>query len=172
MKKNNKGYSLVEVIIVIAIMAAVGGLITIGVSAAINKEAEQCAKKLTTALNNARISSMGKTEVYINLYQKDDAIWIDEVSVVTAGQAPVTKSTKIGSEGVEVQFMLRNGSYQELGDASSPLKLSFDRSSGSFKQTTVAATTEYCTSIKMTKGARTVTLDLAYLTGKIKSTIN
>ena len=63
MKKDNRGLSLVEVIIVITIMAVLGGLMTMGISAGVSKPAEECAEKLEAALNNARITTMGKQSV-------------------------------------------------------------------------------------------------------------
>ncbi|MBE5884206.1 MAG: type II secretion system protein [Lachnospiraceae bacterium] len=166
MKKDNRGLSLVEVVIVITILAVLGSLMTVGIGAAVSKSADECAEKIATTLNGARISTMGKQAVQVKIYQKDDSIYADEVITDSAGNV-TTKTNVVGKKGVEVQFMLRGGSYQDIGNESNPLQLSFSRTSGGFHKTTVGGVTDYCTGIQVSKGTKTKTIDLAYLTGKV-----
>ncbi len=164
MRKDNRGLSLVELVIVIAILAVVGSLVTMGLSAATSKPAEECAKKIATTLNSARMSTMGKQSVAINLYKKGDYIYADEVV-----NGVITKTSQVSSKGVQVEYKLEGGGYQTLGDASNKLSLSFKRSTGGFNKPTVGGTAEgaYCVEIRVSKGTRTNILNLAYLTGKV-----
>ena len=55
MKKiNNKGFSLVELMVVIGIMAIVASIFTYGFSLISDKQVDQCAKKIQMALENAK----------------------------------------------------------------------------------------------------------------------
>jgi len=166
MRKDNRGLSLVELVIVIAILAVVGSLVTMGLSAATSKPAEECAKKIVSTLNSARMSTMGKQTVAINLYQESDGVYVEEVI-----NGVVVKSQKIGAKGVQIEYMLEGGGgYQALGDSSNKLSLSFKRTTGGFNYPLIGGTTqsEYCESIRAKKGNRQSTISIAYLTGKLK----
>ena len=163
MKLNNKGLSLVELIVVIAIMGVIAGMVTMGLSAAMSKPAEECAEKMATALKNGRLTTMGKQSIQMKFYvDGNGSIWLEET--ITKADGSVTlSSTKIGEKGVNVEYTLTDGSVYNLG--TTPLVLSFNRSSGSFN--TCNGTSAYCESIKVTKGSREMTLKLAHLTGKV-----
>ena len=173
MRKDNRGLSLVELVIVIAILAVVGSLVTMGLSAATSKPAEECAKKIAATLNSARMSTMGKQSVSINLYQNGDYVYAEEMV-----NGIVTKNYQVGGKGVQVEYMLEGGGYQALGDESSKLSLSFKRTTGGFHYPIIGdpavdtPESKYCVEIRVTKGTRVNTLDLAYLTGKITVNLN
>lgn len=67
-KKDNRGVSLVELIIVIAIMSIIIGMTGYGLSLVSNKPVDECAKKIEMALNRNRTNAMGKKEAYIEFY--------------------------------------------------------------------------------------------------------
>lgn len=166
MKRDNRGLSLVEMIIVVAILAVVGGLMTMGISAVVSKPADECASKLEASLKNARITTMGKQSVTLKLYEKDDCIYLKE-EVITAGGTSSTKDIKIGAKDVEVSYKLVGGStYSSLGDSSNPLVLAYKRSTGGFMEITPGSN-QYCEEIKITKGTRERFLKMAHLTGKV-----
>jgi len=164
MRRDNRGLSLVELVIVITIMAVLGGLMAMGISAAITKPAEECAKKLAASLKEARVSTMGKRSVQLKLYTEDGYIYVKEEITLTDGTVS-TKVNKIGEKGVEVTYCFAGeSSYQTLGSGTDPLTLSFDRSNGGFKP---CKDSKYCGEIKVKKGTREQTLKLYHLTGKV-----
>ena len=59
MKNDNRGLSLVEVVIVLAIMAVLGTVVSVGVNLVTRKPADQCASRLQTVLQNNRMTTMG-----------------------------------------------------------------------------------------------------------------
>ena len=165
MKKDNRGISLVEMIIVIAILAVVSGGVAIGIGSALSKPAEECASKITDSLKNARITTMGKKTVELELYSATDGIYLKETRSETGG-TPTVKTIKIGQKGVTVTYQLTGeADYTSLGGVGSPLKLSFSRATGGFNQ---GAAGKYCEYIKITKGNREHTLQLQSLTGKVE----
>ncbi|MGN1225760.1 MAG: type II secretion system protein [Candidatus Cryptobacteroides sp.] len=165
MKKDNRGISLVEMIIVIAIMAVVSGGLAIGIGSALSKPAEECASKITDSLKNARISTMGKKTVELELYSASDGIYLKEKITGTGGTS-TEKKIKIGQKGVDVTYQYSGEStYNSLGGESAPLKLSYNRATGGFNESVVG---KYCQYIKVKKGSREYTLELYNLTGKVE----
>ena len=167
MKLNNKGLTLVEVLVVLAILGILGGLATMGISAAVSKPADECAEKMAASLKNGRLSTMGKHEIELRYYQTaDGAIYLEEsiTRIKTDGETSTTMDvTKIGEKGVQVEYTLTDGTTKQLSEED--LVLSFKRSSGGFN--TCNGTSAYCKEIKVSKGSRLLTLELQYLTGKV-----
>lgn len=168
MRKDNRGLSLVEVVIVVTIMAVMGGLMAMAIGAAVTKPADECASKMASSLKEARITTMGKMSVSMEFYVQDDCIYMKE-KILGEGTA-TDKVRKIGDKGVAVTYKLEGDStYKALGGSTSALVLSFDRSSGAFKKCFEGTTDtgRYCSEIKVTKGDRQRTLKLYSLTGKV-----
>jgi len=138
-KKRNSGMSLVEMIIVIALMAVIVGITGYGLGLVSNKPVEECAKKIETVLNRNRSNSMGKREAWVEFFL--DSTNHNRVSVrehmVTAreselGAAPSSDAALvIGADGVKVRITYKDGSCEELG--STPRRISFRRDSGSLE---------------------------------------
>ena len=68
----------------------------------------------------------------------------------------------IGSPKCTVKYKLGNGTTGDLGGASSPLKIEFDRTNGGLKDG-INGVVE----ITVQAGSRTRKLDISYLTGKV-----
>lgn len=56
----NKGVTLIEILVVLAILAVAVGGAGIGISLAYSRDAEKCAKTINAALENTRMLSMSK----------------------------------------------------------------------------------------------------------------
>ena len=67
MEKNNKGYSLVEVIIVVAIIAAIGLTAMLSVSLIFNANARTCANDIAGAISECKIMTMTKGQGNVRL---------------------------------------------------------------------------------------------------------
>ena len=65
MKQENKGFSLVELIVVIAIMTILTGLISAGIGMAVSKPADECIDKFKASLQSIRVTSMRKIDAHI-----------------------------------------------------------------------------------------------------------
>ena len=165
MKRNNRGMSLVEVIIVVAILSIVAGGITMGIGFITGKPADECANKLRAALQSNRTTTMGKLSAKLEICVEDDGIYIKE-TIGTAGESSAkVNRTRIGDAGIEIKYAVSGGSgYIDLPVGSS-LEISFNRSSGAFNPLPGGG---YCTEIVISKGNTVKTLKLYNLTGKIE----
>ena len=154
----NKGFSLVELIVVVAIMGvamAVGGY---ALSAITLANAKSCANKINAALEQTRTQS----------YSSDNG---EEVAKVTFYIENTTKNVmmkksyeaapeKLAGPNMKVEYKAsENSPYDEIED-STGITFEFDRRTGGFKSP--------YTSIRVTGGGKTYIITCYLLTGKTK----
>ena len=129
MKKNNNGFSLVELVIVVAILVIIGGFALTGVAILSGKPVDECAKKIQVALEGNRNTTMGKLSASISFYQDDNGdIYMEEV---IDGAPPYIK--QIGESSVDVIYCDMAGNAYILPVFPNKLTMTFDRASGSLK---------------------------------------
>ena len=82
MRHNNKGLSLVELIVVIAIMSVLSGIVYMGMAKNIfNTNVTQCTENMETIINKVRVNTMGRNEVTLRFYQDNDGRYFSETKV-------------------------------------------------------------------------------------------
>ncbi len=173
MKKDNRGFSLIELIIVLAILAILTLSVSYGVGILMDKPAKQCAIKLESYITDCRVTTMGKLNAVLYLYMDGDRLMVKKV-IDTSGTEHSETVTELGS-GIAVSYRVSGdaaGSYRTLGDASNPLVISFNRSSGAFMPLDVMGSAfvgKYCLEIKVEVPGndKVKLLKLSYLTGKV-----
>lgn len=167
MKKDHRGLSLIEIIVVIAIMAILAGSVGIGVGMVLRRPVDECASKLQSSLQSNRITAMGKISTKLEIYMDDGYIYIRE-TIESADGIRSTES-RIGDRGILLEYKLSGSTTMiPLPEDGSPLILSFDRSSGAFKDLRdMGLPNVYCEKIVISKGDRVKELTLARLTGKV-----
>lgn len=111
---SNKGFSLVELIIVIAILAIAVGIAGISISLAFSRDAERCAKTIDAALENARMNALSR--------EGDFTLTIDnKTNELNLAGASTTKL----QSGVTIKF-----SSSEGGISADKLAVRFDKTTG------------------------------------------
>jgi len=130
--KDNSGFSLVELVIVITIMVVLTGSsisIMVGIS---NAKVKSCAQSIYSDLNRVKTNTMAKEkgngttadDYYFSLYRAGDDVMLKER---INGNDDLKK---IGGRGLTVQYTTtEGGSKNSLGSAE--IKCKFSRSSGS-----------------------------------------
>lgn len=164
-KLNNQGFSLVELVIVMAIIVIIGGGTVYGLTFLMSKPVEECARKIETGLQGNRNTTMGKLSSSISFYKDGNKIMALE---------KIDKDTKqyLVGNGVEVYYTYKGAASTEipLGDSSNPLVIEFDRSSGSLKPIMVGTEEKYVEHIIVKRGSNKLTVTIERLTGRV--TIN
>lgn len=91
-KKNNKGFSLVELIVIAAIMTVTVGAVSLSISLISGSEAKEAARKFNAQIDEARTGSMSRydEDITIKYMEKDTDSGID-----TAGFYTVKELTTI-----------------------------------------------------------------------------
>ncbi len=162
--KRNQGYSLVELIVVIAIMAVLTGTLAISVSAIGGFKAKECAKNIQSYINKTRVNTMGKNSVVLHLYKgADGAFYAQTITNGTADAAQV-----IGKKTVTVRYTDGDdlSAASELDDTG--VYIQFDRSSGAMQLPAVGPSI-YVHKISVSQGSRTYVLTIYKETGKVVS---
>ena len=157
MDKKNKGYSLIELIVVIAILAIVTTASIIGLGMINGKPADQCASALRISFTNHRLSTMGKNSASMVVY-------IDSEGYVRIKETldSVTTDTKIGAKGVKIEVFYNDGSLNsELTAGGAGLTISFNRHNGSFN---IGRNID---KIRISKASHVFDLKFYDLTGKV-----
>lgn len=184
MRSDNQGFSLIEIIIVVAIMATMSGVLGFGLPLITGKPADECASKLSSNLKHAQTLATGKQSVTVEI-KNDDAgnIFAQTTSVKvldnTGTTETDTQTSIIGVSGVTVEFYVSDGAGGvTLATTLSPssvgaIRLTYDRITGAISTTevlngSVYVATEDIMSIKITKGNKTRYINITPVTGNIE----
>lgn len=136
MKQNNKGYSLVEIIIVIAIMSILTGGVFFSINMVFGANAKTCANDIKSAISQCKVNAMGKSDASLEIYRsdKDQCIYARQWIKESYGWQP-KEPEKISNAKVYVTYayITAKDNYIELDDTKH-IFIGFDRSSGAFKE--------------------------------------
>ena len=163
----NKGFSLIELIVVIAIMSILVAIVTLGVGAISGSKVKECAKGIEAVLNKARVSSMGKDEVTAKIYVGDDgAYYVDLITKINGSTDVQTK--RVGKSELVLLYSLKDDySNPQVLKQKGKINISFDRSSGELK---ADETGNYCQRIwvQNKKGSVVWTITIYKETGTVE----
>ena len=161
-KMNNKGFSLMELMVVIGIMTILASIFTVGFSLVSNKQVDECAKKIQLTLENARTTSMGKKSMSLKFEESNGRIYVTKTINGTAG----TK-IELGDGALTVKYttMDASGNTDEKDLDSAALdSVVFNRASGALKPLTGDVYLQYIT---ITNNRKTVKVKIDKLTGRV-----
>lgn len=133
-RHNQKGMSLMEVLIVLALMAIAISMTGVGISLMYSRDAEVCARKIDDGLSNLRLTSMGKS-----------GSWEMEIVSDSSGNTLYIKKDGAIEETVDLQtgVSITYDAGSTLNQAGN-LKLAFHKANGkvsSMELTTASGTT-------------------------------
>lgn len=167
--KNNSGFSLVELIIVIAIIAALISTVVLSVSMVFSANAKACSNDLQRAIADCKVTTMGKAQAWLMVYRGENDRIYSQLHIMEQKEGgevgelvEITEAPqKIGGNRVAVTYTDASGTPNlELPTgADAGIRIEFDRSSGSFKDAPQM--------IEIQGGHRDYKLDFIKLTGKI-----
>ncbi len=160
-KVGNQGFSLVELVIVMALIVILGGFAFVGITVLTSRPVDECAKKLQVALEGNRNTTMGKFEASVEFYlDASGNIMMREVIDGT------TTEKQIGQSVVGVKYKVKAPATIIVKDlTTTPLKLNFDRSSGSLKPLADGSGTVIA--FVVSRGDREITVSIDTLTGRV-----
>lgn len=180
MKRGNKGYTLIELLIILSIMAVAGGYLLFNSAAIFQYNAKECYKKINSILSSTKITTLSKSQYtgdyYIDIYKKSDSdggyYYVDtykggDKDNLSATPGTRVDSVKVGAPRVKVAYV--NGTDSKFIDSTNHLKLYFDRSSGAigglYGDHDAVPSDKF--SIVVLSSRKNYTIDLYPMTGKI-----
>lgn len=136
----NRGYSLIELIVVVAMIAIAGSILFLSINTKYALEMRQCAKTVNSALAKVKIDTLSKTgNVCLHLYTQSDGVYMDiwENGTKLEETNDLGQINKIGKKTVGISYTVVN---TETNQISIPIPLddtgiviAFNRSDGSLK---------------------------------------
>jgi len=146
MKKNNKGFSLIELIVVIAIMSIMVGFLVVSLSTVFGTKARECAEKVSAKIDSVKTGSVSlyNETMELKYHSKSEPGYSSDGYYATCSvytidnQAQSVKASedeirKVGASNIAIKAYTSDGNNFDL-DSSTGIIISFDRSTGAFKQ--------------------------------------
>ena len=162
MKKDNRGLSLLEVVIVVSMMIILSTVGILGVNMISGKPAEQCAESIKVSLTGNRTTALGKFDAEAVLIKNGNRYEIEETTYKQDGSVENTKAYSVGSKDVTVEYSLTSSvsGYAPLPDTG--LLISFDRGTGALENPSPSSDLY----IRCTKAGKSYVVHVYHLTGK------
>ena len=160
--KNERGFSLIELIVVIAILS----IISVGVVSAFISltgwGVTQTISDIEGNLKETKILAMSKTNATMTISRESDVFYITVTGEAKhkIGSVPIqiAYTTTATADTASQNVTLANGKSITLG---------FDRASGAFLPiATDVSGSIYCSDITVTRGSKEKNMKLIYVTGK------
>ena len=164
MRRNNKGFSYVELILVMAIMAIMIGVVTISVGTVSRANINRGAEKLESHLERARSNSMARgTDRGTFVLKCENGGYYAYIG--DPASADQTRELLVSAGSVTVGYYVNNGSDMVTLGSGDQLTIRYKASTGSFEPI-APDSDEYCTSIVLMNGDKSRTVILHTATGK------
>lgn len=164
--KDNRGYSLVELIIVIAIIALIISTVFYSVMMVFSANSKSCANNIQRAIADCKVTTMGKASAYMELYRDGtDQNVYTRMYVMDSGSGAYVPSDpqKVGTSRVYVAYTPKGGSETEL-TAGTKIEIRFNRASGGFAEDKVSG--DIYEKLHVQGGSKKYEIVLTELTGK------
>jgi len=159
MKKHNAGFTLVELIVVMAILGVVSLTLGLSVSTSTSARAEKTAQSVNLLIAKCRAGCLSKSgDVHLTLSMSGDDLLCQYFENGT-----LVSSDLLAMSGITVSYATKKTDADPVTTslALTPLTLSFDRSTGA---QTARSDGSYCTAITFA-GGRTYAIMLVPSTG-------
>jgi len=160
LRKNNKGVSLVEIIIVVAIMTIIGATVVLSTRVATDKHVNSCALKLASSLEQTRNLALGKQSACVELTQNaNDYVYLQ----MHVDGNPYGDRVAIGRPGITINVDRSGLAPSTVGPTS--LFINFSRSNGSVTDANPV------TKLTVTNGRREYEVIIDTFTGRVTTNL-
>jgi len=114
---SSAGFSLVELIVVIAIMGVVVAMSSIGIGILNGKDARRCATALDDALKDARMTTMTKQGEYSLQITTESGNYVANLVNSSGGSANIEKSYNLEGSGKTIKSIIVDGNATPISDS-------------------------------------------------------
>ena len=126
-KEYNNGFSLIELIVIIAIMGVLVGGASLGISLVFSKDASKCATRLNDSIYDARANSMYKSGKFELIIDKSEDAYVATISQTDV--TPVLSET-VYLDGVDLSAKFVTEAVPAVKELELPVTVTFDKSKG------------------------------------------
>lgn len=166
---NNDGYSLIELVIVLAIIAVIMGTVFYSIILIFSANAKSTANDIQRAIGDCKVATMGRASAYMELYRDagNENVYTRMYVMDSSGSYVPSEPQKVGPRRVTVAYSQDGTSETELA-AGDKIAIFFDRANGGFTTGTADDGTTYpiYKAIFVRGGSKHYKIELTKLTGK------
>lgn len=161
MRRNNKGFSYVELILVMAIIAIMIGLMSLTIGLVSRTNVNKAAEKLHATMNQARSTSVarGTTNGTLEISYDGSTYYYYVGDPTSADKAD--KKVELISAPAQIAYTVEGGT--DLIPVGSTFTLRYEQATGAFK---AISGTDYCSTVVIYNGDKSATIQLYPATGK------
>ena len=136
---NNKGYSLLEAIVIIAILGVLTGFMATSSGLFDGRRVKACADRVSSLLDKVRLANLGKDEVTLTIYKDtDQAIKAKIVTKIVSRNDSITEKTfieDVSNDNVEMSYSTDISGSAENPAGAAGMVFNFNRNTGAIKDT-------------------------------------
>lgn len=160
---DNRGYSLIELVIVLAIIAIIMSTVFYSIILIFSANAKSCANNIQRSIGECKVTTMGKADAYMELYRDSEGTVYTKMYVTESdGTSTEEEPQKVGTSRVYVGYATSGGTKTPL-EAGDKIEIRFDRSNGGFK---AGAGGVIYRNIYVEGGSKKYRIEMIPLTGK------
>lgn len=155
---------MVELIIVMAIIAAIMGTVFFSIILVFSANAKSTANDIQRAIGDCKVTTMGRSEAYMELYRdasNENVYTRMYIWDVSTGSYVGSEPQKVGPRKVTVKY--RTSGVEEELSAGKSIEIRFDRATGGFKED---GAVKFYDLIRVEGGSKHYEIRLTKLTGK------
>ena len=165
---NNKGFSLLELIIVMTIMMVLVSVVSVSMYAIGNNDVQSVATQTSGLISKCKVDSLSYSgDTYIIFKKEKDGMVAEYYK-----QNTLIETITLSTGNIIMEYTLNNGTVQNI--ETNPLVIAFNRTTGGFfdmkHANELIGNTSYgedifCTAITLSLGSKVSVIDIAPSTG-------
>ena len=148
---NNKGATLMEMIVIIAIIGIMSSVLVMSFNVVYKQKTSSCAESIDSYLDRIRLETMSKAEGrYMVLYKTDTGTYMASSTDPATFAEDVSRDELVADKNVQIEFKLSNSSSYIKVAEGRRFYLTFDRMTGGFGREYISS--EYVDCIRISLG--------------------
>lgn len=157
-RDKNKGLTMVEVMVTIAVMAVLASIGGITIGVLLSQRVKSMAADTKSVLQSTQMVALSRDDAYVEIKQDGNNLIVSSYS---------SAARRLNSvKGHNMTATVVYGSDATASVSSSGVIIKFDRQTGGIKPNSDNEQ-DYIKQIRITNGKRTVTINISKLTGKV-----